>query len=197
MGAARVRPHAGGFTLLEMLAVVLLIGLVSTLIVPATGVLGARSLRDQANSLANDLEYARQRTVMTGIPHRVLLDIDGAAWRVEWYVTEAEALGLPEPPPEPERGRAGRLDLTPPRAAERTFHPLPSQVGRTAVLADGIEFLGIETARGAIDSGAAAVTFARDGTVDPATIVLVDPGGQRVALDLAPLDEAVLVRDAS
>ena len=195
LGPARRR---SGFTLLEMLAVVLILALMATLVMPAVGSWSARRLKDEANRLANDLEYARQRTVMTGVPHRLLLDIDGAAWRVEWYVTEAEALGIPEEALAPAAGAdPRRLDLTPPRAVERTFHPLPSEFGRTAVLVQGVEFAGVETPQGPVERGAVTVTFASDGTTDPATIVLVDEGGHRMALDLAPLDEVVGVRDAT
>lgn len=182
-----------------MLAVVLIMGLVASLVIPAVGARSSAELRDQANHLANDLEFARQRTVMTAVPHRLLLDLDGAAYRVEWFVTEAEALGEEPAPPDldVELSAQKRIDLTPPRGEERVFHPLPSQLGRTVILTDGIEFAGVETDRGPVARGAVTITFGRDGTVEPTTIVLMDGSGHRLALDLAPLDEAVLVRDAS
>jgi hypothetical protein len=136
---------------------------------------------------------------MTAVPHRLLLDLDGAAYRVEWFVTEAEALGEEPAPPDldTELSAQKRIDLTPPRGEERAFHPLPSQLGRTVILTDGIEFAGVETDRGPVSHGAVTITFGRDGTVEPTSIVLMDGSGHRLALDLAPLDEAVLVRDAS
>lgn len=189
----------GAFTLLEMLAVVLIMGLVATFVIPTVGARSARALREQANHLANDLEFARQRTVMTAIPHRVLLDVDGAAYRVEWLVTEAEAVGEEPPAPDLDAELSGEknLDLTPPRDGERSFHPLPTQIGRTVILSDGIEFGAIETGESSVSQGAVAITFERDGTVQPTTVLLIDASGNRVALDLAPLDEAVRVRDAT
>lgn len=188
-----------GFTLLELLAVVLIMGLVASIVLPAVGSRSAAQLRDQANHLANDLEFARQRTVMTAIPHRLLLDLDGAAYRVEWFVTEAEAEGRAPAPPDLDAEISGdkTLDLRPERESERTFRPLPTQLGRTAVLTDGIEFGGVDAGQGPVEHGAVAITFERDGTVEPTTIVLMDASGHRVALDLAPLDEAVVVRDAT
>lgn len=188
-----------GFTLLELLAVVLIMGLVASIVLPAVGSRSAAQLRDQANHLANDLEFARQRTVMTAIPHRLLLDLDGAAYRVEWFVTEAEAEGRAPAPPDLDAEISGdkTLDLRPERESERTFRPLPTQLGRTAVLTDGIEFGGVDAGQGPVERGAVAITFERDGTVEPTTIVLMDASGHRVALDLAPLDEAVVVRDAT
>jgi len=199
VSARRRERRAGGFTLLEMLAVVLLMGLVATLVIPAVGARSARQLRDQANHLANDLEFARQRTVMTAIPHRLLLDLDGAAYRVEWYVNEDEALEKEAPPPDPDAELSShkKLDLRPPLGQERSFQPLPTALGRTVLLSDGIEFGRIETNQGAVDRGAVTITFARDGTVEPTTIVLLDASGHRIALEVAPLDEAVVVRDAT
>jgi type II secretory pathway pseudopilin PulG len=182
-----------------MLAVVLIMGLVASIVIPAVGARSARQLRDQANHLANDLEFARQRTVMTAIPHRVFLDLDGAAYRVEWYVNEDEAVDKETPPPDLDAELSGqkRLDLRPPREQERSFHPLPTGLGRTVLLTDGIEFGSIVTNQGPVDRGAVTITFARDGTVDATTIVLLDASGHRIALEVAPLDEAVVVRDAT
>jgi prepilin-type N-terminal cleavage/methylation domain-containing protein len=193
-------PHRlGGFTLLEMLAVVLIMGLAASLVIPAAGARSARALREQANQLANDLEYARQRTVMTAIPHRVLLDLDGAAYRVEWFVTDAEAAGERPAPPDldAELSAEKKLDLTPPRDGERSYKPLPSQIGRTVVLGDGIEFGGVETDAERIDRGAVGIGFERDGSAEATTVLLFDASGNRVALDLEPLDDVVGIRDAS
>jgi prepilin-type N-terminal cleavage/methylation domain-containing protein len=197
--SARRAQSTSGFTLLEMLAVVLIMGLVASLVIPGVGARSSRQLRDQANHLANDLEFARQRTVMTAVPHRLLLDLDGAAYRVEWLVNDAESTGEPPPAPDLDAELSGqkKIDLTPPRGSERSFRPLPTQLGRTVVLADGIEFAGVETDQGPVEQGAVAITFSRDGTVDPTTVMLMDSSGHRVALELAPLDEAVLVRDAT
>lgn len=191
--------RACGFTLLEMLAVVLIMGLVASVVIPAVGARSSAQLRDQANHLANDLEFARQRTVMTAIPHRILLDLDGAAYRVEWWVTDEEIDGSAPPLPDLDAELSGErsLDLAPPREGERSFRPLPSQLGRTAVLTDGIEFASVDAGSGPVQRGAVTITFARDGTVEPATIVLTDASGHRLALDVAPLDEAVVVRDAT
>ncbi len=191
--------HADGFTLLEMLAVVLIMGLVASIVIPAVGARSSAQLRDQANHLANDLEFARQRTVMTAVPHRLLVDLDGAAYRVEWWVTDAEMEGLAPPAPDfdAELSAERNLDLAPPREGERSYRPLPTQLGRTAVLADGIEFASIDAGNGPIQRGAVTITFSRDGTVEPTTIVLIDASGNRFALEVAPLDEAVVVRDAA
>ena len=49
---------------------ILIIGLMSTLLLPAFGAGGGAKLRGQAERVAGFLELARQRAVVTGKPHR-------------------------------------------------------------------------------------------------------------------------------
>ena len=199
MGSPRtgLREGAAGFTLIEMLAVVAIFALVASFVVPNIGAVRDRRLRAQAQQIAAHLELGRQRAVMTGIPHRVLLDLDEAAYRLEWFTSEAEAQGLPEPP-------AAELDLrgdTPlplaaPLRAERDFRPLPGRFGDLRYLADGLFFGGIESQEGWIARGEVVVTFDRDGTASYTEIHIDDESGRRVVLDVRPLAEAVVVHDA-
>jgi hypothetical protein len=41
-----------------------------------------------------------------------------------------------------------------------------------------------------------SVGFERDGSADPAQVTLVDPDGYALVLDVRPLADAVVVRDA-
>lgn len=182
------------FTLLEMLAVLVIIGLIAGIVIPNVGLTGAQALDDHARRLAADLEFARQRTVMTGIPHRLLLDLDTGSWQVEWLREDEE--------PAPEAGAAGApatgrqgLDLAPPARARGAFEPLPSAVGRAERLDEGIVFAGVGTPDGVISEDQVAVTFERDGTAEPAEIVLRGAGGAGVVLEVRPLADAVRIRD--
>jgi type II secretion system protein H len=185
--------RAAGFTLLELLAVVLLIALLAAVVMPGLGFTAAQALDDQAKVLAADLEFARQRSVMTGVPHRVLLDLDAGGWRVEWEVPDPEAAAA-EPPPGL-RSRNG-LDLRPPRAAELVFRPLPARTGRAFLLEEDVAFDGVETAEGVTQQGTIGVVFGPDGSADPAEIVLREPSGSGVALEVRALADAVVLRDA-
>ena len=69
-----------GFTLIEMLAVVAILALLATFVAPSLDAVRQRRLRAEAMSLAAQLEFARQRTVMTGVPHRVLLDLEAGSY---------------------------------------------------------------------------------------------------------------------
>lgn len=189
-----------GFTLIEILAVALLIGLVATIVAPGLGFTAARALDDHARTLAADLEFARERSVMTGVPHRVRLDLDAGAWRLEWEVA-AEDEPEPEAAPEPFAtgvlGVArGALELAPPRRPELAFLPLPAGTGREKRLAPAVFLERVATSEGVVERGSVGVAFAPDGTAEPAEIVLRDESGFGVVLEVRALADAVRVRDA-
>lgn len=193
-----MRRHSG-FTLIEILAVVAIFALLAALVVPNLGSLSSRTLNQRAESLASHLELARQRSVLTGIPHRLLIDLDEGAYRLEWFVTEIEALGATD------AGDAATLDLrgeTPipmaaPTTSLRAYRPLPGLMGRFEMLEDSVVFLGMETPEGWIDQGRAFVSFARDGTATYTALYLDDESGRSVVLDVLPLADAVRVSDAT
>jgi len=176
--------------------VLVIIGLIAGIVIPNVGLTAAQSLDDHARRLAADLEFARQRTVMTGVPHRLLLDLDTREWQVEWQHAEEEAEegAAPEPPDAPVVGRQG-LDLSPPARAAGEFVPLPSVVGRAERLDEGIFFAGVATSSGVVTEDRVAVTFERDGTAEPAEITLRGPSGAGVVLEVRPLADAVRIRD--
>ena len=81
----------------------LIMGLAMSLLLPAIGAGGGARLRGQAERLAGVLELARQRAVVTGKPHRVSIDLEKAAYRIEWFVADSEdaetlAAASPEDP---------------------------------------------------------------------------------------------------
>jgi type II secretion system protein H len=193
---ARERRRKAAFTLIEMMAVVAIFGLMASFVIPNLGTLRSRALQREAQRLGGQLELARQRTIVTGVPHRLWLDLDGASYRLEWYVSEAEARGEAVPAAPPEDPLASELlSLAPPRESERTFQPLPGLLGRDQVLEDGLGIAGVETPEGWIDRGEASIPFDRDGTTVYTAIVLEDDSGRSVTLDVLPLADAVRIRD--
>jgi type II secretory pathway pseudopilin PulG len=176
--------------------VILIIGLVASLVLPGLGFTTAQALDDSARALATDLEFARQRSVMTGIPHRVLLDLDAGGWRVEWEVAEPEPEDEPEPPAAPGLRSRGGLDLRPPRQSDLAFRALPAGTGRAFLLEDEIAFGGVATAEGVAEEGLVGVGFEPDGTAEPSEIVLRDPSGFGVVLEVRALADAIVIRDA-
>jgi len=184
-----------GFTLIEILAVVAIIALLAMFVGPNFGALRERKLRSAGERLAAQLELARHRSVVTGVPHRVLLDLEEVSYRVEW-------LGGGEPRPSTRldlesldlRG-ANPLPLAAPPATSREFEPIPGLFGRFEHLPDPLFFAGLETTEGWIERGDSFVEFAGDGTASPAEIVIEDASGDRVVLGVLPLDDAVRFLD--
>jgi type II secretion system protein H len=189
-----VATRRAGFTLLEMLAVVMIIGLISSMVLPGFGFATARALDDQAQELAAGLEFARQRTVMTAVPHRVVLDLDAQAWWVEWQpAPEAPDAAAVD---EAER-KSGRIDLSPPATQASEFVALASGAGRRARLPDGVFLVSVSTPEGVVERERVAVAFERDGSADPTEITLLEEGGTVRVLQVRPLADAVRILDAS
>jgi len=180
-----------------MIAEVLIFGLLVAIVAPNLGNLTGRTLRSAADALAARIELARQRTVMTGVPHRVWIDLDAASYRLEWFLTEAEAQGEDEPLSQPLDLRGGApLPLEAPRGAARAFRPLPGSLGSDALLESSLAFRGVETPTGWVDRGETAIEFANDGTTEAAAVILDDDSGRALVIDVLPLAEAVRVSDA-
>jgi len=200
------RPGARGFTLLEMMAVVAILALLFGLALPNLGVLGGANLRSQARELAGAIELARQRAVVTGTPHRVLLALEEGAFRVEWWRSEQEEAeqregaaggGLPAGPVDVAsldlRGDTP-IPLEPPRAEERSYRPIPQrQFGRDRWLGDGVFFAGVETPEGWVERGEVELVFERDGSTDPALVLLIAEDGREMALEVRPLLDVVRI----
>jgi len=190
--------RCSAFTLIEMIAVVAIFALLVAVVAPNLGTLTGRTLRDSTDALAARIELARQRTVMTGIPHRVWIDLDGGRYRLEWLVSEAEALGEEEPsePAPVDLNSQLPLPLEAPRGAERAFRPLPGTLGRDAVLDGSLAFRGVETPTGWLARGETSIAFDMDGTTESAAVILDDDSGRALVIDVLPLAEAVRVDDA-
>jgi len=198
---------AAAFTLIEIMAVVVLFALFAAIVAPRVAAIGGRELRQRAEDVAAQLELARQRSVVTGVRHRVRFDLEASAYRVEW---------LPPPPEEPREERAAALpsaaefqgpefglpgrqavSLSPPAEADREWQPVPGESGGFARLEDNLLFEGLDTPEGWVEAGDASVDFDTDGTATPTAIHLADQDGRGVVLEVRPLAEGVRIRDAS
>jgi len=193
---ARCRGALAGFTLIEMLAVVLIMGAMLALIVPNLGFRRASALRDQARDVAGQIELTRQLAVVTGKPHRLLIDIDVGAYSIERFdkATEGDE-SVPEDPP----GMSPRknYDLSPPKAGQLEYRPVENQFARDNELQTDFFFEGLETSEGWLDSGLVNLVFDRDGTTDSAELVVSDLEGRMIVLEVRPLLDRVVVRDAT
>jgi prepilin-type N-terminal cleavage/methylation domain-containing protein len=203
---ARQTHSRHGFTLIEILAVVLIIGLTFGFFLPNLDATRGRRLEERARELAGLVQVARERAVVTSAPHRIWIDLEAGAIRVDWFVDEDRALRAANPdagtdavgPAEnavDARGRAA-VSLEPPQATERDYFPVPGRFGRTEYLPEDFYFVGVETPEdGFIDQGEIQIVFGRDGTTDYAEIVLADAWENEIALEIQPLLDTVRLRD--
>jgi type II secretion system protein H len=184
-----------GFTLIEILAVITILALVAAFVVPNLSGFRMRALRGQAQQIAAQLELARQRSIMTGIPHRVWLELDQAEYRLEWLSEDPETASVANAAGD-EIDLAGNtpLQLAAPPAPVLDYQPIPGNFGRTQVVADPFYFEAVETPEGRITRGEVSIGFARDGTAEDTRIYLQDAQGDKIALDVLALDDRVRIR---
>lgn len=197
MEPRRTQSNRAGFTLIEILAVVLIIGLVSAMVLPGLRSSGSSGRHDEALNVASHLELARQRAVMTGKVHRVLLDVDNNSYRVEWFV-RPQRDGFDDSDGVAASRRSaweGTQDsvLRPP-GNQPQYQPIPNRFGSPSTLADPFYFDGVDTSEGWLDEGLVGIVFGSDGTTDAAQIVITDPDGYAATLDILPILDAVRIR---
>jgi prepilin-type N-terminal cleavage/methylation domain-containing protein len=192
----RLGPGSRGFTLIEMLAVVAIIALVIGIALPNFGLRTRRAMQDEAGELAANLEFARQRSVMTGVPHRMVIDVEAGEYWLEWLVSEARASGEEDLPALPvyELGGRSQAPMAPPLAAERSYHALPGSLGHTATVRETVRVDGIETAGGLLEGGLVNIAFERDGTSEPARILLSNEDGHSLAIEIDAFADTVRIR---
>lgn len=204
------RDRDDAFTLLEILAVISIFALIAGLAMPNFSALHSRNLKQQAQRLVTQLELARQRSIVTGVPHRLYIDIDGSAYRVEWLASGQMAEGGDDWDSLPSSGGSGvpptlddsqldeygrqAIDLSPPTIAdEADYRPVNGIAGQLEQLDDAIFFTGIETDGGWIDSGETWIRFERDGSTDPTTIEIEHESGPAAILEVLALADTIRV----
>jgi len=198
--AASGRRH--GFTLIEVMAVIVVIGLTLGFVLPNMSATRSARLRDHARLVAGHLELARERAVVTGAPHRLMIDLEEGTYALDWWVNESRALRhsgqddapVPNSAPVPSYYGNAPISLEPPRDEGLDYYPIPGRIGQLYHLGDDYYFEGVSTPEGFIDRGSVQIVFERDGTSDPAEIVLVDAWDNSVRLEVQPLLDIVRIR---
>lgn len=189
--SARSERKRAAFTLIELMAVVAIIALVSTLIAPNFSMLQTRRLTFAGQRLASLVELTRQRTVVTGIPHRMWFDLDAAAYRVERLTqpTASETAGVAFKEYDVRGSSPLPLSVQPDNVFE--FEPLPGKFGRFESFENEIFIAGLETPEGWIADGESFISFAHDGSTAYTELVIEDASGRQLTLAVLPLDDAV------
>jgi len=198
--AARHSRSRHGFTLIEILAVVLIIGLTFGFVLPNLDSSRSRRLEDRGRDIANLVHVARQSAITSGAEHRLWFQLDEGTMRVDWYVTEKradEAYGGPVDQPvvaEAESNGATTVSLFPPESEGRNYYPVASKYGETTSLPIDYWVAGVETPEGFIDTGEVQLVFGRDGTTDYAEVIIADAWDNQLIVEIQPLMDRVRLR---
>jgi prepilin-type N-terminal cleavage/methylation domain-containing protein len=187
---ARTREDAG-FTLLELLVVLLLIVLVTGVFATSVGGGFGVHLRNAGRSLSAELEYVEQRAVTTGQAQRIVIDLDQQVYRVEELPIAEPSADAPLPE------HAENLDLAPPDSG-LDFQPVEGSIGEWRALDDAadVDFREVRLANEAKTAGAVAIAFSPDGASDPAEIWLRDDGGYDLRVRLIAFTGEIRVEEA-
>jgi prepilin-type N-terminal cleavage/methylation domain-containing protein len=198
---ANARARAG-FTLIEIIAVVAIISMVFAVGLPRLSGSNWDPLNEEAEKIAQSLRFARQRAIMTGVPHRLLIDLEDGGYLVEWLISEESAYADDTAGAYPDdlffeaADSERRIDFVPPRVGERDYFPIPNrEMGSYSRLDDALYFVGVEGASGWIESGEYPIVFYVDGTTESAMLEMADADDKHVTLEIEPILERVHVRE--
>ncbi|MEN6578119.1 MAG: prepilin-type N-terminal cleavage/methylation domain-containing protein [Phycisphaerales bacterium] len=85
--------RAGGFTLVELMIVLVILGIAAAIVVPMASSAASMQLRSAVNIVAADLEYAKSLAIGTGQRHSVVFDADNEMYQI----TDASGTTVPHP----------------------------------------------------------------------------------------------------
>ncbi len=186
-GAAGRRVRArSGFTLIEIMAVVLILLMIAAIVIPRVSLIASQAALDDAKRLAATLDYAREKAISVGRAHRVVLDLDHAQYWIE---------AQPPPAPTPPILAWAELDELPlvaPRTNTREFAALrgsqPTPLDANVVIA------AVESDSDAAIDGIAQIAFEPDGATAPARVLITAGDSVRVRIEVAALADPTRVK---
>lgn len=177
------------------MAVVFIIGLTTTIVLPQFASLRGNELRGEARLLAGRLELARQRAILTGRPHRLIIDMDQHGYWVEQGLPEEQSRRALEAAQRVQVANPRRFDLSPPTSGRTVFEPLAGFSGKPSWLPEAFLFEGVESVEGWIEGGTFGLLFDVDGMTDPTEIVMGDGETVGLVLVVHPLLDNIRIRD--
>jgi prepilin-type N-terminal cleavage/methylation domain-containing protein len=195
--SSRAGRRSAGFSLIEVLAVLVIFALMAGVVLPNFGIRGSRILDEESKRLASSLEFARTRAVMTGRTHRLILDLDRNTYQVESFgpppAVEVEEAELAETAPPDALDDLAHPAMSPPVRDDLDYYPLVGTPGDVQRVDEEVIVEGVEYSAGTATEGVFQVVFERDGTAEWATLHLVNQAGRRVALHVEYLADSVTI----
>ena len=135
--------HDTGFTLIELILVLVIIGFLTSLVAPAITSLAGLKLKTATRKMAAGLRYARSQAVTTGSEYQVVFDIEKGEMIVESLEEEEKPYsysGDYEDGGEEElNGEEEEEDDSAKRMEKRKTYTIPKEVRLARVVIDGEE----------------------------------------------------------
>lgn len=132
-----------GFTLLELILVLVIIGLLTSLVTPAITSLSGLKLKAATRRIAAGLRYARSQAVTTGSDYQVVFNLEKGEMTIECLEEEEEtpymadvALKVMQ-----DREEEGAVDeeIIPPRIKRKKTYRVPKEITLAKVVVEGVE----------------------------------------------------------
>lgn len=209
------RATSDGFTLVELTLVVLIVGILMSMALPRLTILAGERLDSGARRLATLIRYLHDEAALRGTVYRLTLDLDEASWAVHSWSPLASsqssqssasagsflgAAGGDTPP----AGRdspalfsaAVKLDEAALRETnEDKFRTGWDPYAAAGALPDGVVFDDVATADSVETTGARALYFLPEGSMENVRIALRGESGRTVELQVDGVTGNVTVRD--
>ena len=132
-----------GFTLIELILVLVIIGFLTSLVAPAITSLAGLKLKTATRKMAAGLRYARSQAVTTGSEYQVVFDIEKGEMIIESLKEEEKPYsynnGYEDGEEEESNGEEEEEDDSAKRMKKRKTYTVPKEVRLARVVIDGEE----------------------------------------------------------
>lgn len=177
-------PGNQGFSLTEMLVVVALIALLTTVALPSISNLFKVSLRSLSREIATAIRESYNSTIVTGRVHRLVYDLDKNQY---WVESGPDGVLLDSAAAQDRKEQEKRWARPEDQKPDERFKLEKSITRKKQSLPSGVKFVRIKTdrARAGLTEGVAYTHIFPQGVTEPTVIQIVDSENHAVNLEIS------------